>query len=57
MGKVYRHGKVAVKRNRVIAEKITIPDPFSSPEAIRIAADNTIYALVTTIEMRPSSYS
>jgi hypothetical protein len=31
MGKVYRDGKAAVKRNRVIAGKITTPDPFSPP--------------------------
>src|SRR5260370_14994148 len=29
MGKVYRGGKAAVKRNRVIAVKTMIPDPFS----------------------------
>jgi hypothetical protein len=33
MGKVYRDGKAAVKRNRVMAGKITTPDPFSSPKA------------------------
>jgi hypothetical protein len=31
MGKVNRDGETAVKRNRVIAGKITISDPFSSP--------------------------
>jgi hypothetical protein len=57
MGKVYRDGKAVVKKKRAIAVKLTTPDPVYSPEAIRIAADNTIYTLVTTIEMRPSSYS
>jgi hypothetical protein len=36
MGKVYRDGKAAVKRNRAIAGKLTTPDPFSPPRDLVI---------------------